>query len=248
MTTNLDVGDNYSIGSHFATGIKGTPPWMEWDSNGAEGDAELPSGYRRITKTEVDVLLGTVTTTDESVDVAPVQLPADTLAPWRCAIYSPDGAYMVADGLTGVPTIGTPQVRLTKSAPTRAVVKFALGRGTDNALSPTFNKWSDGTARAIERGMEITVEYRDEATRTLALVFRGRIFQIESGEAVTVTAYDRLMDLYQTTGQYLSHTGSTQGVRSTGRTASGSDYIFETGVPIGVLTDVDSIVANFTLK
>ena len=89
--------------------------------------------------------------------------------------------------------------------------------------------------------MEVTAEYRDADSGALVPVFRGRIFQIESGEAVTVTAYDRLMDLYQTTGQYMSHAGQTQGARSMDRTVAGTDYIFETGETLGIITGLDSI-------
>lgn len=243
MTTNLDVGDAYSITpAGTDNGTKGIPPWMEWSGGSATGDAELPSGYRKITLAEID-LAGPdpVSITDASVDIAPVALPADTQSPWRVAIFEASGAYAIANGLTGIPTIGTPQVRLTRSAPSKAVVKFPAGRGAVNILGADFSRWSDNVARPIARGMELTVEYRDKDSGTLMLVFRGRIFQIESGETVTVTAYDRLMDLYQTTGQYLSHAGSTQGVRTENRTTSGTDYIYETGVTLGVLTGIDSI-------
>lgn len=239
--TNLDAGDSYTIQMAGYAGTKGLPPWMEWVADRqATGTAELPSGYRRITKTEVDIFRSTIDTTDVSVDVAPIQLPANSNCPWRCAIFAPNGAYLLADGLKGVPTIGTPKVRLTRSAPSRAVVQFALGEGGDNILGQ-FNQWSDGTARPIERGMELTVEYRDAESNSLVPCFRGRIFQIESGEAVTVTAYDRLMDLYQTTGQYLSHAGQEQGVQSTARDDGGDNWVYQMGVPLGVITGIDAI-------
>lgn len=242
MATNLNVGDSYTItpgsaGTDAAT--KGVPPWMEWSAGTASGTAELPSGFRRITLTG-HTSGQAAAIQDKSVDIAPVSLPADTTSPWRCAIFAPNGAYIIANGLNGVPTIGTPQVRLTRSAPNRAVVKFAIGKGRDNILG-SFGRWSDGTARPIARGMEITVEYRDADSRALVPVFRGRIFQIESGETVTVTAYDRLMDLYQTTGQYLSHAGQTQGARSQSRTESGDNWVYEMGETLGIITGLDSI-------
>lgn len=241
MTTNLNVGDNYSIdpasaGSDAAT--KGVPPWMEWSNGAASGTAELPSGFRRITL-EGYTAGQAATVQDKSVDIAPVTLPADTISPWRCAIFAPNGAYIIANGLNGVSTIGTPQVRLTRSAPSRAVVQFAIGKDRDNILG-SFGRWSDGTARPIARGMEITVEYRDADSRALVPVFRGRIFQIESGEAVTITAYDRLMDLYQTTGQYMSHAGQTQGATQS-RTESGDNWVYEMGESIGIITGIDAI-------
>ena len=243
MATQLDVGDNYSITpAGTDNGTKGLPPWMEWSGGSATGDAELPSGYRKITLAEIT--LGDpdpVTISDESVDVAPVDLPADTQSPWRVAIFEKGGAYAIANGLLGIPTVGTPQVRLSRSAPSRAVVKFPIGHGSANILGADFSRWSDNTARPIARGMELTVEYRDNDSGSLVPVFRGRIFQIESGEDITVTAYDRLMDLYQYRGQYLSHAGQSQGVRTENRTVSGTDYIYETGVTLGVLTGIDSI-------
>lgn len=239
--TNLDVGDSYTIQTQGYAGTKGLPPWMEWVADHrASGTAELPSGYRHITKTEVDLINMRIDSADVSVDVAPITLPEDATCPWRCAIYAPNGAYLIANGLTGVPTVGTPRVRLTRSAPSRAVVNFALGIGKDNLLGAC-TRWSDGTARPIERGMELTVAYRDEVSGALVPCFRGRIYQIESGETITVTAYDRLMDLYQTTGQYLSHAGQEQDVKSQSRTASGSDYVYAMGVPLGVLTGLDVI-------
>ena len=240
MTTSLDVGDNYSITPGGTdNGVKGIPPWMEWNGGTVSGDAQLPSGYRRITCAEI-TLDSSVSISDKSVDIAPVTLPVDTTSQWRLAIYEPDGAYIIANGVKGIPTIGTPQVRLSRSAPTRAVVRFPLGHGARNVLG-SLGGWSDGTDRPIARGMEMTVEYRDADSNSLMPVFRGRIFQIESGDTVTVTAYDRLMDLYQTTGQYLSHAGQTQGVSTFNRTSSGSDYIYDTGVMLGVLTGLDSI-------
>lgn len=219
-----------------ATAVGAKPRWMTWDnSTTLGGDAELPSGSFKLA-----TLNGTART-DEFIDVDPVVLPDDNRSPWRCAIYSPDGAYILMDGLGGIPTVGTPAVRLTRSAPSKAVVKFPIGRGADNILSDDFAKWSDGTARPVTRGMEITVEYRDDRSGVLRLAFRGRIFQIQSGEVITLTAYDRLMDLYQTTGQYLSHAGQTQGAKSTSKTASGSNYVYQMGETIGLITGIDSI-------
>lgn len=241
--TQLGVGDNYTIDPSTAgtdTATDGLPPWMEWSNGTAQGTAKLPSGYRRITLAGYSAgqPAGII---DKSVDILPVSIPADATSPWRCIIYAPDGAYIIANGMGGVPTIGTPKVRLTRSAPNRLEVSFAIGTGRHNPLGATFDKWSDGTARPIARGMEVTAEYRDAESGALVPVFRGRIFQIESGEAIKVTAYDRLMDLYQTTGQYMSHAGQTQGARSMDRTVEGTDYIFETGETLGIITGLDSI-------
>lgn len=241
--TQLGVGDQFTIDPSTAgvdTATDGLPPWMEWSNGTAAGTAKLPSGYRRITLAGYSAgqPAGII---DKSVDILPVSIPADATSPWRCIIYAPDGAYIIANGMGGVPTIGTPKVRLTRSAPNRLEVSFAIGTGRHNPLGASFDKWSDGTARPIARGMEVTAEYRDAESGALVPVFRGRIFQIESGEAIKVTAYDRLMDLYQTTGQYMSHAGQTQGARSMDRTVEGTDYIFETGETLGIITGLDSI-------
>lgn len=219
-----------------ATAVGTKPRWMEWENTTTlGGDAELPSGSFKLA-----TLNGTVRT-DEFIDVDPVVLPDDNRSPWRCIVYAPDGSYILMDGLGGIPTVGTPAVRLTRSAPSKAVVRIPIGRGADNILSESFAKWSDGNARPVTRGMEITVEYRDDRSGALRLAFRGRIFQIQSGEVITLTAYDRLMDLYQTTGQYLSHAGNTQGVRTYNRTFSDPNYIYETGIQLGIITGIDSI-------
>ena len=46
------------------------------------------------------------------------------------------------------------------------------------------------------------------------------------------------MDLYQTTGQYLSHAGQVQDAKSQSRTESGNNWVYEMGVDLGLLTNV----------
>lgn len=182
-------------------GVK--PRWMQFiNSTTLEGDAELPSGVRRI------VTLNGAVRSDEFITVDPVALPADTVSPWRCIIYAPNGDYLLMDGGRGYPTIGTPTVRLSSTAPSKAVLHLPLMQGSDNARLPTFNRWTGTYTGMVKRGMEVTVEYRDEDTGTLTLCFRGRIFQISSGEDIEITAYDRIMDLVQYSDQYQPNMGT----------------------------------------
>ena len=179
------------------------PKWIEWTSAGnAGGSAKLPSGHRRLVS-----ITGT-TRTEADYYVAPVGI-ADTDSDWRAVIFADNGSYIYADGLTGIPTVGTPHVRLLADAPAKAVLQIPVRRGTANFLDAGFDGWSDGHAEAVARGMELTVEYR-RPDGTMATVFRGQIYQVASGEAITLTAYDRLMDLYQFSDQYQSHQGQRQ--------------------------------------
>lgn len=195
--TDVPVGTTVAV-SADALGTR--PKWLKWLSSGqAKGNSTLPSGHRRA------IILNGTTRTATDYYVPPVSLPA-TDASWRAVIFAPDGTYLVADGLNGIPTIGTPYVRLQQDAPAKAILQLPAGRGSENPLETTYAKWSDGHAGAIKRGMELTVEYR-QPDGTMKLAFRGMIYQIESGEVITLTAYDRVMDLYQFSDQYQSTIG-----------------------------------------
>ena len=176
------------------------PKWLEWTAQGsAGGTVELPSGHRRL------VRLNGTTRASEDYFVTPETL-GSTDGAWRATIYAPNGSHIFADGLRGFPTIGTPTVRLQADAPARAIIETPRTRSADGILSPDFSGWSDGHTEPVGRGMEVTVEYR-RPDGNMALVFRGMIYQVQSGETVTLTAYDRLMDLYQYSDQYQSHQG-----------------------------------------
>lgn len=218
-----------------AGSFENAPAWLHVSSGYLSGVANLPSGYRRI----VTVNSGVRSVTGITVD--PVALPADTISPWRCVIYTPHGSYIIMNGLKGIPTVGTPVVRLSDNAPSKAVVRIPLAKGRDNVRSPLFDKWSDGLAGMIKRGMEMTVEYRDTDTGALTMVFRGRIFQISSGETVEIVAYDRLMDLAQFSDQYQPELGEEDTQTSSSRTTSGSDYIYQLGSEVGTITGVTEI-------
>lgn len=172
---------------------------MEWTATGsAGGTAELPSGHRRLVK-----LNGTTRATEDYY-VTPATI-GSTDGAWRAIIYAPNGSHIYADGLRGFPTIGTPTVRLQQDAPAKAVLTIPASR-SGGILAPGFAGWSDGHTEPARRGMELTVEYRRN-DGTMALVFRGMIYQVQSGDMITITAYDRLMDLYQFSDQYQSHQG-----------------------------------------
>lgn len=185
-----------------ATAMGTRPKWMEWQSSGnAGGTANLPSGHRRAVVRQGN--------SRQSVDyyVVPISTQS-TEAQWQATIFAPNGSHIFADGLKGIPTIGTPTVRLSPDAPSKAVLQIPVGYGARNIMSDTFAGWSDGHAEKVDRGMELTVEFR-RPDGTMAQVFRGMIYQVDSGETITITAYDRLMDLYQFSDQYQSHMGRT---------------------------------------
>lgn len=189
---SVDPGDAVTA---TADAIGSKPKWMEWTSSGnLGGTAKLPSGFRRM------ITLASGSRTETDYTVTPGTL-ASTDASWRAVIWAGNGSYIQADGLTGIPMTGTPQVRLQENAPSKAVLRIAVMRGAWNVLDADFDGWSDGHQEALARGMELTVEYR-RPDGTMATVFRGMIYQVASGDAVEVTAYDRLMDLYQFSDQY----------------------------------------------
>lgn len=224
------------------TAVGTRPKWMYWfsDNEHIGGRAETPSGVKRL------VGLNGTARVDEFISVEPIELPQDTTSPWRCVIYAPDGSYLVMNGLTGYPTIGTPQVRLSDNAPARAILHLPLMVGADNARLPTFAKWTPHNPNnpyvgMIKRGMELTVEYRDADQDNLTLVFRGRIFQISSGEDIEVTAYDRLMDLAQYSDQYQPSLASAITDEMEPRVSiSGENYIYNTSAPAGTITNCRS--------
>ena len=211
--------------------VASKPNWLK--NTGLDtlsGTAALPSGHRRL----VYIGNGDGSYHKEDYLVSPISLGA-TDAPWRVVIYNSSGAYVKSTGLGDLPTIGTPQVRIGVNAPSKAVVKFPASR-----YNPTV-KWSDGQSSMIERGMEMTVEFRDADTGLMQMVFRGMIYQVESGETVTVTAYDRMMDLVQYSDQYQSHAGYDQEAESVSRTISGSNYIYTMANAVGTLVTAETV-------
>lgn len=194
---SVSVGDNVSVS---ASAVASRPWWMKWTgATTMTGSAKLPSGHRRL----ITLDTGSARAVADYY-VVPSSLGL-TDAPWRATIFAPNGSYITSTGLSDIPTIGTPTVRIGVNAPSKAVIKYPVSKGSSqNILASTFAKWSDGHSEAVSRGMEITVEYRNASTNAMQMVFRGMIYQIESGEAVTITAYDRLMDLAQYSDQYQS--------------------------------------------
>ena len=227
--TDYNVGQSVHF---FAESVASKPRWLQWyqNFNQLSGYARLPSGHRRLVIADSN----NVRVKSDCYVIPKTQSSTD--AQWRAVIYAPNGSYIKATGLGDTPTIGTPTVRIGVNAPSKAVVRFPVLKGTPgNILASTFAGWSDGHAGAVSRGMEITVEYRDASTNTMRMAFRGMIYQIESGDVVTVTAYDRLMDLAQYSDQYQSHAGYTQNDTSKSRTVSGSNYVYTMHNSIGTL-------------
>lgn len=215
----VSPGDNVSVS---ASAVASRPWWMSWTgATTMTGSAKLPSGHRRL----VTLDTGNAKATSDYY-VTPISLPL-TDAQWRATIFAPNGSYITSTGLLDIPTIGTPTVRIGVNAPSKAVIKYPVSKGSSqNILASTFAKWSDGHSEAVSRGMEITVEYRDD-NGNMGMAFRGMIYQIESGEVVTVTAYDRLMDLAQYSDQYQS-TAYNRYTETLNRASTGAttyDYI-----------------------
>ena len=194
---SVSVGDNVSVS---ASAVASRPWWMSWTgASTMAGKAKLPSGHRRLITLDTGSARAVA---DYYVVPSSVGL---TNAPWRATIYASNGSYITSTGYGDTPTIGTPTVRIGINAPSKAIIKIpVLKNNPGNILDASFEGWSDGHAEAVSRGMELTVEYRDASSGSMQTVFRGMIYQIESGATITVTAYDRLMDLAQYSDQYQS--------------------------------------------
>lgn len=227
MVTSLTVGQSVTA---TAEAVATHPKWMEWSSAGnLGGQAELPSGYRRM----VELSSGNRAT--EEYVVQAIEPPA-TDAMWRAIIWASNGSYIFADGFTGIPTIGTPQVRLQENAPSKTVLHIAQRIGATNVLSASFAGWSDGHTEAVSRGMELTVEYR-RPDRTIDTVFRGMIYQITDDNEVEITAYDRLMDLYQFSEQYQNGQDGASILVGKDEHQEITDYFTYTTIdPVGLIT------------
>ena len=224
----VSPGDNVSVS---ANAVASRPWWMKWSgATTMTGTAKLPSGHRRL----VSLNTGNARTVADYY-VAPQSLPL-TDAPWRATIFAPNGSYITSTGNGDVPTIGTPMVRIGVNAPSKAVIKYPVMKGSPkNILASSFAGWSDGHTEAVTRGMEVTVEYRDASSGNMRMAFRGMVYQIESGETVTITAYDRLMDLAQFSDQYQS-TAYNRYTETLNRVSIGSStYNFVASLSPGVV-------------
>lgn len=232
MATAVDIGQQVT---DTAEATAGRPNWMQWASAGnLAGTVKAPAGYRRM------AALASGTRTEKEYFTNVQGLP-DTEADWQVGIIAPNGCEITADGMTGFPTVGTPTVRLTESAPAKAVVRVPVARGAMNILDPAFAGWTpyeeggDPYTGPVERGMELVVRYRTGGQMQYA--FRGQIYQIEGADIITITAYDRLMDLYQFSDQYQA----AQGRNTEWRDRIGSnetDYLFTSTETIGTMIAV----------
>ena len=214
-----------------ANAVASKPKYLNWTgSNTLSGTAKLPSGHRRLI---------TLNTGNARAVADYYVIPAIigiTEAPWRAVIFAPNGSYITSTGTGDIPTIGTPTVRIGVNAPSKAVVKYPVMKNSpNNILASTFAGWSDGHSEAVGRGMEITVEYREASTGSMKMVFRGMIYQIESGEAITITAYDRLMDLAQYSDQYQSTAYNRYTETLNRASIGGSTYNFVASLSPGVV-------------
>lgn len=233
----LDVGDAVQETVPEYTAFGTLPKWLGAEATSPlppityaiKGTAALPSGHRRATIWEPGT--GRIT---RDYYVRPMYLDAMAGA-WRATIWASNGSFIYADGLGGIPILGTPRVRLQDNAPARAMLTIPAQKGPGNVLAPTFAAWSDGHQEPIKRGMELTVEYRGPDGPGIA--FRGQIYQVADGETIEVAAYDRMMDLYQFSGQYQNHQGRASGWY--GKAGDdGTYYTYRTGVEIGVLVAI----------
>lgn len=231
-------GDSVSVS---ANAVASKPKWLEWHGGALTGTVTLPSGHRRL------VTASPRAKTDYYVN--PISI-ASTTASWRAVIFAPNGSYITSSGTGDTPTVGTPVVRIGTNAPSKAVISFPVMKDSpQNILASTFAGWSDGHTGAVTRGMEVTVEFRNAKTDVMQMAFRGMIYQIESGEMVTVTAYDRMMDLAQYSDQYQSRAGYDQNAESISRTTSGSNYVYTFNNNVGALVSaqaVDTIMIDAT--
>lgn len=227
MVTTVDIGQQVT---ETADAVASRPKWLKWISAGnLGGTVELPSGFRRTVKLSG----GSRATTEYMVNAG--TMPS-TEAAWRVVIWASNGSHIASDGLTGPPMTDTPAVRLQENAPAKAVIRIAEMKWSANVLDPAFAGWSDGHAEAVSRGMELTVEYR-RPDGTMATVFRGQIYQVLDGEAVEITAYDRLMDLYQFSDQYQNgQDGTTVDLQKDDHQGVPDYYTYTTTDPVGLIT------------
>ena len=182
-STDTDIA---AIGTH--------PAWVKFTaSHTLGGTVQGPTGLRRLVW--ADTSLHRNEGMFRILPPADYEDPADIGAPWMAVISDRLGHYIMADGVRGIPCIGTPEVRLTDNGPSKAVLELAPGPYT----------WEDGHRAQIVRGDELAVWFRDADTDALVPVFRGAIRQVDKSLTVTVTAYDRVMDLAEFSDQYQPH-------------------------------------------
>jgi len=233
MARFVSVGDTVT---ESVTQTSRKPKWLKWtNASTLTGKVMTPTGSFQDQGRGVYDWTGR-----EFIIIDDILLPA-TDAAWRATIFAPNGSYITSTGKGDVPTIGTPVVRIAINAPSKAVIKFPIMKGNaKDVLASTFAEWSDGHAEAISRGMQIRVEFRNTKTNGMESVFDGMIFQIESSETITVTAYDSMMMLAQYSDQFQSHGGYTQDDTSRARSTSGSNFVYTFNNAIGTLTSATS--------
>lgn len=230
MADDVHQGDVWASSATNISAIGTHPAWVKFTgSRTLGGTVQGPTGLRRL------VWVDTSHHRNEGMfRVLPPEGysdPEDIGAPWLAVISDRLGHYIMADGVRGIPCIGTPEVRLTDNGPGKAVLELALGPYT----------WSNGSTGQIERGHELAVWFRDADSDALVPVFRGAIRQVDKGLTVTVTAYDRVMDLAEFSDQYQPHNthAPENSYNRTSVTESAITYRFN--APIGQLVSARAL-------
>ena len=218
------VHNNYSIGEGGDVAEMSGNVDESGNTNVFIKRGSLSPGYHRI---QVMATSGTnpVQTASVTTELF-VSLPAvDTVMDrWRFVIFRSDGSYIaVSDLIHGVLASVMPEVRLEKNAPSKAVIQLTCPRGT-NVRSSSFSGWSNGVAGPISEGQFLAVDYLDDSTGTVVRRFCGTIRKAENaGTRVTLTAYDRLMELYEKADPYQIFGGIANDQRSRSRAVGTGD-------------------------
>lgn len=194
MADDVRQGDAWASTDTNIAALGTHPAWVRFTaSHTLGGTVQGPTGLRRLVW--VDTSLHRQEGMFRILPPADYDDPADIGTPWMAVVTDRLGHYIMADGVRGIPCVGTPEVRLTDNGPSRATLELAPGPYT----------WSDGHQAQIARGDELAVWFRDADSDALVPVFRGAIRQVDKGLTVTVTAYDRVMDLAEFSDQYQPH-------------------------------------------
>lgn len=229
MADDVRQGDVWASTDTNIAAIGTHPAWVRFTaSHTLGGTVQGPTGLRRLVW--VDTSLHRQEGMFRILPPADYDDPADIGTPWMAVVTDRLGRYIMADGVRGIPCVGTPEVRLTDNGPSRAVLELAPGPYT----------WSDGHQAQIARGDELAVWFRDADTDALVPVFRGAIRQVDKGLTVTVTAYDRVMDLAEFSDQYQPHNTHAP-ENSYNRTVSGDNYLYRFNAPIGQLVSARAL-------
>lgn len=227
--TDIHQGDTWTASDTTIAALGTHPAWVRFQSaHVVGGTVQGPTGYRRMVWADQDLHRQ-----EDMLRILPptgYTDPEDIGTPWMAVVSDRNGNTLMADGVRGVSCIGTPEVRLTDNGPSRAVLELAPGPYT----------WSDGHTAQIVRGCELAVWFRDADSGALVPVFRGAVRQVDRGLTVTVTAYDRVMDLAEYSDQYQPHNTHAPET-SFQRSIVGTNYNYTFTAPIGQLVNARAV-------